>query len=665
MRKLLFFAAAIFLITDLSAQDYSDVKFGKIDKEDFNKKVYSIDSNASAVILFDKAYTYFEGNSKGWFSYVTKRHKRVHILNKNGYDAANHEVYLYSGDGDEEELQGLKAVTYNLENGKIVQTKLDSKSVFKDKLDKNLEVKKFTMPNVKEGSIIEYTYTKRSDFLTNLDAWAFQGQYPELYTEYELQLPLFFNYVFISQGYLKLSKTEKRSSGIFTVNVGSNLRNDFQQINSEISSTKWFARNVPALKAENFTSTLSNHIAKIEFQLSEYRDPLAYRQIMQTWPQLTKGLLESESFGDQLDKANGWMNDDIKDVTLGITGDAAKARKIYEFVRDNFTCTDHSALYMDKPLKNVLKDKKGSVAELNLLLTGMLKNAGLTADPVILSTKSHGFINSLYPIRSKFNYVICRVILDGQPVYLDASYGDLGFGKLYPNCYNGQARVVNADATAVNLFSDQLMESKLTSVFIVNGDDGNLVGSFKQTPGYYESNSIREKVQEKGKDEFFRDIQKSYTIPLEIKDDGIDSLKKYDQPVQMHYDFTIEENGDDIIYFNPMLGEAYKENPFKSAQRLYPVEMPYAMDETYLLHLDIPTGYVLDELPKSTKVLYDEKGNSFFEYILSESNGSISMRARIRLTRSFYAPEEYEYLREFFNLVVKKQSEQIVFKKKA
>ena len=40
------------------------------------------------------------------------------------------------------------------------------------------------------------------------------------------------------------------------------------------------------------------------------------------------------------------------------------------------------------------------------------------------------------------------------------------------------------------------------------------------------------------------------------------------------------------------------------------------------------------------------------------------MRSRIKINRAFFDPEEYEGLREFFNLVVKKHNEQIVFKKK-
>ena len=80
------------------------------------------------------------GNNKGWFSLEFKHFKRIHILNKNGYDVANVEIPLYTNGSAEEELNKLKAVTYNLENGKVTETKLDAKSgVFKDKINKNLD----------------------------------------------------------------------------------------------------------------------------------------------------------------------------------------------------------------------------------------------------------------------------------------------------------------------------------------------------------------------------------------------------------------------------------------------------------------------------------------------------------------------------------------------
>ena len=106
----------------------------------------------------------------------------------------------------------------------------------------------------------------------------------------------------------------------------------------------------------------------------------------------------------------------------------------------------------------------------------------------------------------------------------------------------------------------------------------------------------------------------------------------------------------------------YKENPFKSAERSYPVEMPYCIDETYVLNMEIPEGYKVDELPKSARVSLN--GNEgMFEYLIQQNNDVIQMRCRTKLNKANFEPEDYETLRNFFSFIVEKESEQIVFKK--
>ncbi len=649
------------------SQDKSTARFGSVTEKDFTPKVYSIDTGASAVVIADIGSSQIEGNTKGWFSLVFKRYKRVHILNKNGYDVANVEISLYSEGDYEEQLEKLKAVTYNLENGKVSETKLDVKAnVFKDKINKNRVIKKFTFPNVREGSIIEYEYTVTSDYLHNLQPWEFQGGYPRLWSEYNLTLPEFLGYVFLTQGD-KQYDINTRKDGIESYRVADGRSigpTDRVQFTASVTDYRWVKKNVQALKEESFTSTLGNHISKIEFQLSEYRHPLTYRRIMSTWEKLAEELMQADYFGLQLTKDNGWMRDIVRPVVEGAVTPSEKAKRIYAYVRDNFTCTNHQRLTMDQNLKTILKNKNGNVAEINLLLTAMLKNADLQADPVILSTRSNGYTYSLYPLLSQYNYVITKATIGDKAYYLDASEPGLGFGHLATRCYNGHARVINKEAPAIDLNSDEITETKFTSVFIINNEKGRLIGSMQQTPGYFESYEIRNLVKEKGQEELTKGIKKAFGADIDISNFRVDSINKPDEVIKIKYDFEIKDEREDIIYLNQMFGEGYKENPFKSAERFYPVEMPYAIDETFNLQLEVPQGYVVDELPKSLVVKLNAQDEGMFEYRISQSGDNISFRSRVRISRTYFLPDEYEMLREFFNLVVKKHAEHIVFKKK-
>jgi len=668
MKSLYFFVCCLFSLPAFSQKESSYTKFGKISASALQTKVYSIDSSANAVVLSDIGTTALEGNNKGWFSLVSKRHKVVHILNKNGYDEANVQIPLYVDGSEEERLDNVKAVTYNLENGKIVETKLDKGSIFKEKIDKKRIVKKFTMPNVKEGCIIEYEYQVTSDFISNLDPWFFQTESaPQLWSEFTFTVPQFFSYNFLSRGFHAMYLNERKDrNGNFTIQDSKDAgRTERYNFNAGVTDFRWVMKDIPRLKEENFTSSIKNHISRIEFQLASQSHPLTPRNYRTTWNELTKSLLESEYFGSILNNSNNWLSDDIKPVFASVTDGVDKAKRIYAFVRDNITCTGNSGhIYLDQTLKNVLKTKKGNVAEINLLLTVMLRYAGLDANPVILSTTRHGYAVEYSPMTSNFNYVVVQYNDKGKSYYLDASDAQLGFGKLLSSCYNGHARIVDEMATPLNFSADSIKESKATLLIIANNEKGKWTGQVKQALGYYESYAIRETIKEKGKDEFFKQVQKDFGSDVKITEPAIDSLTNYEKPIALRYTVDIGLGEEDILYVNPMFGEGYQKNWFTAAERFYPVEMPYTMDETFVLTMEVPKGYEVDELPKQMIAKFDEEGSSFFEYRISVSNNVISFRSRVKLARAFFLPEEYQTLREFFNLIVSKQSEQIVFKKK-
>jgi hypothetical protein len=670
MRLLLFLVLCITFYSAHSQKETPNpfVKFGKITVEQLQKKIYPIDSNANAVVLADFGSAAVEGNSKGWFSIISKRHKVIHILNNKGYDEAKVEIPLYIDGTAEEELRQVKAVTYNLENGKIVETKLEKSNILKEKLDKNHLTRKFTLPAVKEGSIIEFEYEVSSDFIWNLDPWDFQSvSAPTLWSEFTFSVPQFFGYNFLGHGYHPMFLSDRKDRNV-TFNVRDSRHTQATEtytFSAYVSDYRWAMKDVPELKEESFTSSIRNHISRIDFQLASQSQPLTPRNYRTTWAELAKNLLESESFGAFMRYGNNWLSDDIKPVFASVSNNEEKARKIYYYVRDNFSCTGNKGhVYLDETIKNVFKSKKGSVAEINLLLTAMLRYAGLDATPVILSTVGHGYALEYSPMTSSFNYVVVQVIENDKKYYLDASDPQLGFNKLRPSCYNGHARLVNEMAEPLNFSADSLREAKFTLLVVLNNDKGKWTGTMKQTPGYYESYRIREDIKEKGKEEFFKKVEKDFGMEVKINKPVIDSLMNYEMPVMLSYDVDIDRGDEDILYINPMFGEGYSKNPFSATNRNYPVEMPYTTDENYSMTLEVPKGYVVDELPKQMLAKFDEEGKSFFEYRISQSNDIISFRTRIKLNRALFLPEEYESLREFFNIVVSKQSEQIVFKKK-
>jgi hypothetical protein len=428
---------------------------------------------------------------------------------------------------------------------------------------------------------------------------------------------------------------------------------------------RWAKKSVPALHEEPFTTSIDNYNTRVSFQLNyfQWNAENERHDHMINWTQASKTLLKDEDFGLALDRENNWMSGELNGIVSGASSDYDKSYQIFAYIRANFKATSDQGLFVHSSLKEVFKKREGNVAEINLLLTAMLRKAGIRADPVILSTRDNGIANTGYPLISEYNYVICLVYADNKYIYLDASQSYNGFGQLPASCYNGWAHVINETTPIpVELSADSIREASVTTVIIFTDDKGKSSGAFKTILDKDESYSLREEISRSSLKTYEKKIQSEQGADVSIENLSIDSLKKYEFPLTVNYDFELKNINADILYFNPMMGEGYKTNPFKSMDRHYPVEMSHQIEETYLLNMDIPNGYQVDEMPKSVRVNYNETEGQF-EYLIQKGETNIQMRVHLKLKKAFFPVDEYSTLRDFFTFVVKKEGEQIVFKK--
>ncbi len=661
-------AVLLFFSIPTQAQPKSKLKGSKITAADFDLSKAKFDTSANAVVIEDVGNTSFIGNTHGDFNMVFTRRTRVKILNKNGFDAATRTISLYGRNADQEKLLNLKASTYNLEGGLVTETKLNEKDVFTERVSKERIHQKFTLPALKEGSIFEVSYSISSAYYTLLRSWDFQGDYPCLYSEYEVVIPSFFNYMTASQGdQTFIVNTAKSVSADYNVHEDHGTGpSESYLITSTALDRRWVKTEIPALKPESYTSTVDNHVSRVAFQLHyiQYSETAERHNFLSDWYIASEKLMKDDNFGIALEYDNHWMKEPLAELTAGAKTPLDKARMIFCNVRDHFSCTEHRALYAYSSLKDVYKKKSGNVAEVNLLLTAMLRNAGFESDPAILSTRENGFAHPTYPMISEYDYVVCQLRLNGKTYNLDASCSHNGFGYLPTYCYNGEGRVINKEKPYVlELFPDSLRESKMTNVFILNDDKGSLSGSLQTYLTEDESFSLRDELKETSQKEYFKKIQASYGAEFDLQSPGIDSLTIYEKPIKVHYDFVMNGwKNNDVVYFNPMFGERLSKNPFASEKRLYDVEMPYVSNKMFILNMQIPEGFKVEEMPKSERVMYNEN-DGMFEYLIGISGDMLQMKVTLKFNKATIPVEEYGIIRDFFAHVVKKENEQIVFKK--
>lgn len=368
----------------IDAQVVADkvIKYGQIDSAEFATKLIGQDSAASAIKIFDKGDLRFELNSKtGGFRYVFVKHTRIIILKKDAYDLANIEIGLYKGSSNSEEvLMSFNAATYNIENGKISTFKIGKDAKFSDRFDKNTTIRKFTLPNIKEGSIIEYKYEIRSDFIFALRDWSFQSSIPTLISEFKFTIPEYFTYKKHLRGYVPVLLVENREkTEDFNARI-QGLTGPAETISLTCKSNlqRYISRNVPALKSEAFITTLDDYTSKIEFELNSTQFPNSvYKSYTSTWEQIIKNLAEDENFGGLLKNSN-FVRNLSENIIKGETDKLKKLNLIHTFIKKNIKYNGKESIYSSETsIKNILEQKMGNAADINLILIKILQEAGL------------------------------------------------------------------------------------------------------------------------------------------------------------------------------------------------------------------------------------------------------------------------------------------------
>ena len=676
-------AFAVLSGASLTAYGQADpIKFGKPDLQDFDAKNFVADSAAEAVILCDYGRSHFTMVDND-FKVVFDRIVRIKVLKKSGYDWATLKVPLYKKEKQEEKLTNLRGYTYNMVNGQLAKDKLESSAVFVEQVDANNSMRKFTLPNVRVGSVIEVAYTVSSDFLFNFQDWQFQHSIPVRWSEYRAAIPEYFDYKMLMQGYETLAEQERtEGNGQFTIRFAGGFTNQgggfsgnsgrqaasAETVTARVSNYRWAMKNVPAFRDEPFMTTSDDYISQIDFELAGVRWPNEpYKSVAGTWEKINTSLLEHENFGDQL-KRGSFLKEKVAAIMTQHSDLAARMTAIHQLVHQSVKHNGRNTFYATSTLRHAYDQHTGSAADINLLLIALLRDAGLEANPVLLSTRDHGAVNQSLPLLSKFNYVVAHVVLpEKQEVLLDATEDLLPCGTLPTRCLSGQGRLITPkvqDSRWIDLEPTQRYVG-YRKVDLKLDEHGALTGSVHQEHGGYEAQTHRERLHAQG--------EKKYMEELARKHEGW-SLGKYAfkqkddllKPLTLDYEFAIagSEAPATTLYLNPLREFDNAKNPFLHEDRRFPVNFGAATEETTMLNITLPPGYETEELPKQAILDLPDSGGRFL-YSATSLNGTVQIVSRLNLRKPVYSAEEYANLREFYTRMLAKHAEQIVIKKKS
>jgi len=649
------------------AQNY---KFGKVSKEELEESVHPLDSTAEAAYLYSKRRTSYNFTKNEGFQIVNEIHQRIKIYSKEGFDKATQEISFYKPEsGSKERVTGISAVTYNLEGGKIKKTKVSKKQIFEEKLSKYFSQKKITFPEIKEGTVLELEYKLVSPYSTVIDDLEFQQDVPVKKMDCSIEIPEYFNFKQQVKGYYLVSpqrSTGKRSASWTTrersdrvTNANSNFSNNKVEYNVNIQ--KYQAENIPALKDnEPFVYNINNYRGGIGYEINFVKYPnTAPKFLARSWDDVAKSIYKAI---DPEIKRNNYYKADLNTALQGATDDAQKIGRLFQFVKEKVKWNGYSSVYPDVSLKKAYKEGTGNVAVINLMLISMLRSAGLDANPVLVSTRSHGV--PLFPTRNGFNYVVASVSLPDGYVVMDASELYSLPNMLPSRAVNWQGRLIlsNGSSRWLNLGSStKSIEDNFVSVKI--DDEGMVEGMMRTKYSNLGALEFRNRYNKIKEEELMTRMEDDFSVEVE----EYKLANKFDigKAVVRTVKFSSEDLVEGIngkLYVKPLLFKGYSANPFKLDQRQFPVEFSSPWKEKNTVTITIPEGYSIESAPEKKAIGLPEN-MGVFRYQVVPGGNKVKVISILELNQSTIPANYYEILKGFFGEVVEKQTEKIVLVK--
>ena len=630
--------------------------FGKITLPELEMKSYERDTAAAAVVLSEFGEAYFDDNNDN--NLLFEYHVRIKILSKKGLDYANVELPLYKGKDKAETIIHIEASAFNLDGTSSKETMLDVKNVFTENRNKFWDLKKFAIPNVRVGTVIEFQYTLESPFIFNFRTWPFQMDIPKIYSEYWATIPSNYKYNISIKGFVPLSKNEAELvRECFTPGGG---------IRSDCARYRWAMKDIPAFVEEDYMTAKSNFLSTVNFELSEVVHFDGRKdKFTKEWKDVDAELRYDDRFGLQIKRGKDLLEDRVDVLLAGETDPLQRARRIFDFIKNWYQWDETYGFMSEFGLKKALDKKLGNVGDINLSLIAALKFAGLDVEPLILSTRSNGLPIEIHPVLSDFNYVIAKLNINGKVYLLDATDDFLPFGLIPDRCLNGKGRVFGEKESYWYDLKPSDRARHLSMISLQLDQAGVIKGTIQITYSGYDALDERKKIIKKTEKEYIASFNQKLNS-LEIKKHVIENLDDLTKPLVVKLEVEIQAydglNASHFL-FNPFLIDGWKENPFKSSERLFPVDFGPPMEQVMIFNLTYPEEFDVTDLPEKVGVSLPNAGGRYI-YNVQKTGNQLTVNSSLQIARTVFTADEYHYLKELFNRVVAIQQGELVFKRK-
>lgn len=650
-------------------------KFGEVSKSDFAILPSSKDKKADAIVLYDIGKSYFnerqnsfddsENNSysvkesyvvasENPFEVYFERKTRIKIISAAGLKWTEIEIPFYQNASINEEISNIKANIYSVVDGKLKKQEVSSFDFNDEKTSKNWRVRKFKLPYAKIGSIIEYKYKIRSQYINNLRDWKFQWMIPVKYSEYKVAMIPFYEYSWILQGAKNFSSRDTYMSKDAPRQYGVD---NYTPLEFRDKVDKYVMKDIPAFADEVFTTSIDDYIIKIDFQLDVINQLNgSVIKVGTTWPVFIKDLLKSKVFGKYVKRSKKMASKLFDLDTLKKKTVKERYNTIINYVKNNYIWNNYSDKYTSQTVKQFVADKKGNSAEINLFTIGLLEAVGIDASPVLISTRQHGLVRYDFPFRHYFNYVLVYANLDGENIITDATDHLNSNYRIPYNCINGKGLLIKKsklDFVSLSCSYASKISTKLKIDLPNNRADIENMST--------EYDALKNRVQLGDNKELIGKKLFANGYSVVNSSISVENSKSATDPYVLKYsiDSEIDINNKEIVV-SPFLNEMLDENPLKHRTRKNPVDMTYPQTRTYASRIIIPEGYKLKSLQPNLKM-----DNELFsiDYKMTNEDNVVNIYFTYSFKYSRYSAKHYQKVKYYFSQIVLKGNKKVVLVK--
>lgn len=647
MRQFLTLFLIFSIYTNSIAQTFD---FGKVSISDFSRT--DLDSNANAIVLneFGRS-SVFVDDYDNRIKLQHEYHVLIRINNKEGFKKANFEIPSYKrGSYIRDYFDELKAVTYNLENGRIEKTELENKKVFRENYSAYLDLNKFTLPNIKEGSIIEVSYRTLEQDLFNFKTWEFQDDIPKIQSQYIAIIPASFAYNVVLRGPYKL--TDQKAEALKEYIFLDGLRMD-------CSKLTYTMKNIPAFVEEDYMTSPTNFKSAIYYELESifYPSTGSKKTFSKTWKDVDTDLMNEKAFGGQLKKTD-LFKANLATIVSPTDSKLEKAKKIYNYINKQIKWNNYLGKYAESGIEKALEKRTGNIGDINLALVTALLAADLEAYPIILSTRRNGTPNALFPVLSDFDYVIACVDVDGVKYKLDASNPYLPFGELPLQCLNERGRIIYSKKSS-DWFPLTVEESSDVSYVLEGALDeqskikGKLTISSRGNKAFLKRQHI---AKFNSLEEYWEKLDEEMPN-VTLTKSSIQNLEEIDQLLIEEFDVIVDvskQMGQDVLLLAPNIIDRISYNPFKAQERTYPVDMGFKSKTLYSVKLTIPDHYEIAEKPQNASLALPES-TAKYRYVTQVNGNQLEILQSLAFNKPIFSVDEYFSLKELYSRIIQQQ----------